>query len=75
MVHPAQLIDVCNPSRKEFNAVATIVESIDIISNASATIVKTNPRRTGRLSPRGVKKPPAVRASRWTLMSRLISVG
>ena len=44
MVHPAQSIDVCNPLRKACNAVATIVESIDIISNASATIVKTTPR-------------------------------
>ena len=44
MVHPAQPIDVCRPSRKECKAVATIVVSIDIISNASATIVKTNPR-------------------------------
>jgi hypothetical protein len=41
MVQPAQLIDVRNPCCKECNAVATIVESTDIISSASATIVKT----------------------------------
>jgi hypothetical protein len=41
MAHPAKSIDVCKPVRKECNAVATIVESIDIISNARATIVKT----------------------------------
>jgi hypothetical protein len=44
MVQPAQSIDVCKPLRKESNAVATIVESIDIISNADPTMVKTTPR-------------------------------
>jgi hypothetical protein len=44
MVQPAQPIDVCRPLRNECNAVATIVVSIDIISNASATMAKTNPR-------------------------------
>jgi hypothetical protein len=44
MVHPAQLIDVRNPSCKECNAVATIVESTDIINNASPTIIKTTVR-------------------------------
>ena len=44
MVHAAKSIDVCSPSRKACNAVATMVELIDIISNGSATIAKTNPR-------------------------------
>jgi len=44
MVHPAQFIDVRNPRCKEYNAVATIVESTDIMNNVSATIVKTNTR-------------------------------
>src|SRR6185437_6931679 len=73
MVHPAQLIDVCNPCCKECNAVATIVESTDIISNASATIVKTSARRTGRLSPGGLKNPSVPRTSCRTLIFRLIS--
>src|SRR5580658_2170930 len=68
MVHPVQSIDVCNSRRKESNAVATMVESIDIISNARATIAKTNPRCTGRLSPRGLKKRSSVRASCVTSM-------
>jgi len=44
MVHPAQLIEVCKLRRKEYNAVATIVESTDIMNNVSATIVKTSTR-------------------------------
>ena len=44
MVHPAQSIDVCNSRRNECSAVAIMVASIDIISNASATTVKINPR-------------------------------
>src|ERR1700728_1907285 len=75
MVHPAQSIEVCNPIRRECNAVATIVESIDIISSASPTIAKTNPRRMGGLSPRTLKKPSAVRTTCWATMLRLISVG
>jgi hypothetical protein len=51
MVHPAQSIDVCKPLRKESNAVATIVESIDIISNADPTIVKTTPPVNGPILP------------------------
>ena len=44
MVHPAQPIEVCRPLCREGKAVATIVESIDIISKANATMAKTNPR-------------------------------
>ncbi len=68
MVQPAQSIEVCSPRCKECSAVATMVELIDIISKASATMVNTSTRRTGGLSPRALKTPSAARASSRILM-------
>ena len=74
MVQPAQLIDVCNPCCKEGNAVATIVESTDIISNASATMVKTSTRRTGGLSRTGPTDSLVQRTLCWMLIFRMSNV-
>lgn len=46
MVHPAQLIEAPSPCSIACSAVATIVESIDIMRRASETVVNTRPRRT-----------------------------
>jgi len=50
MVQPARLIEVPSPCCRAASAVATIVESTDIISNAIATIVNTGTRRMGRMA-------------------------
>jgi hypothetical protein len=49
-VHAAQLIDVPSPCCSACNAVATIVESTDIISSARATMANTSGRRSGWLT-------------------------
>jgi len=54
MVQPAQLTDAFSSCCKECNAVATMVESIAIIINASEMVTKTRTRRcTGRSCPAG----------------------
>src|SRR5574337_210408 len=68
MVHPAQLIDVPSPCCSACSAVATMVESTDIINSAHAMIVNTSPRRTGGRSPAVPAEPSTLQASCWTFM-------